>query len=209
MGSARSCTSAELSSATCLLMWYIHALQVILTMETTGEQIMKHSLQKITNTAVTSWLKMWRRHLNRYRQEKLSLGLQGCVWKWWDHVLMLWMKMKPALNWLISVFMGLTDVRRHTWHFYLCSHSRISLVHKGWERGSCAGPCLSSRQGLWGRWHPWYPSSKVSSAPSLPPSYLSRTSFCGWNLDSVPEPWGRGQNSAARLGCRYLPGAFC
>lgn len=68
----------------------------------------------------------------------------GCVLKWWAHMLMLWRKVKP-LNWLISVYMGLTetDVRRHAWHFYLCSHSRTSLVPKGWERGSSAGPCLS------------------------------------------------------------------
>lgn len=98
-----------------------------------------------------------------------------------------------------------TDVRRYTWHFYLCSHSGTSSVPKGWDRGSSAGPCLSSRQGPWARWYPSCSSSKASNAPCLKPEQ----DFCGWNPDSVPEPWGRGQSSAAGLGCSYLPGAFC
>lgn len=137
-------------------------------------------------------------------RKKLSPGPRGCALWWRASVSVLRRKTRPALNWLISVYMALTDVGRHTWHFYLCSHSRTSLVPlgctvpKAGKEGALQTHVCPPGRAHGGRYGPRgvdgildTPHLKLAM---LPPSYLSRTSGARfWTQCLSPKAGGKVQ----------------
>lgn len=93
--------------------------------------------------------------------------------------------------------MGLTDTGRHTQHFYLCSHSRTSLVPLAGKEGALQIHVSPPGRAHGGR----YASRGVDGIHTLhlklamlPPSYLSRTSGARiWTQRLSPEVEGKAQ----------------
>ena len=203
--------STELSSAMCrVLMWCVHAYRLFWLWRLLESKLWSRLSRRIH---IQPWPGDWRCGEDIWAgrgRKKLSPGPQHCVLWLWTHVSVLWRKTRPALNWLILVYMGLTDTGGHTWCFYLCSHSRTSLVPpgctvlKGGKEGTLQihvsppgrahrRPCVS--HGVDGILDT--PCLKLAV---LPPSYLSRN-FWGYHLDSALELRGSGQSSTADLWC--------